>query len=108
MMGIQTIDAFTPNIEDYELQSPALFLSRRFAKDTGGAGRFRGGLALESLCAPYEVAGWDVRLFQNRRGAPSSAVSGGYPGAGATIRFARGAFADARRRWTAGDPLPLD
>jgi N-methylhydantoinase B len=108
MMGIQTIDAFTPNIEDYELQSPALFLSRRFAKDTGGAGRFRGGLALESLCAPYEVAGWDVTVFQNRRGAPSSAVSGGYPGAGATIRFARGAFADARRRWTAGDPLPLD
>lgn len=108
MMGIQTIDAFTPNIEDYELQSPALFISRRYARDTGGAGKFRGGLALESLCGPYDVGGWDVTVFQNRRGAPSSAVSGGYPGAGAAIRFARGAFDDVRRRWDAGDTLPLD
>jgi N-methylhydantoinase B len=108
MMGIQTIDAFTPNIEDYELQSPVLFLERRFAADTGGAGRHRGGLALESYCVPYEVGGWDVVVFHNRLTAPSSAVSGGYPGAGSAIEFLRGAMDSVEGHWRARTPLSLE
>ncbi len=107
MMGIQTIDAFIPNVEEYEIQSPVLFLDTRFAADTGGAGRNRGGLALESLCTPYDVERWDVVVFHNRLTAPSSAVSGGQPGAGAAIRFARGAMGSVREHWERREELPL-
>jgi N-methylhydantoinase B len=107
MMGIQTIDAFIPNIEEYEQQSPVLFLDTRFATDTGGAGRNRGGLALESLCTPYDTEKWDVVVFHNRLTAPSSAVSGGQPGAGAAIRFARGAMGSVSQHWEEREELPV-
>jgi N-methylhydantoinase B len=89
MMGIQTVDAFAPNVEDYELMSPVLFLKTGLAPDTGGVGRYRGGLAPETLCTPYDTDSWDVTVFQNRMSVPASAVSGGYPGAGSAISFAR-------------------
>jgi N-methylhydantoinase B len=107
MMGIQTVDAFTPNIEDYERQSPVLFVHSGVARDSGGAGRWRGGLAGESFCVPYECEGWDVTVFQNRLTAPSSAVGGGYPGAGAAIRFARGARAVVEESWRARSAVPV-
>ena len=102
ILGIQTIDAFTPNIEEYEIQSPVLFVSRGFARDSGGAGRFRGGLALESLCVPYQCEGWDVTVFHNRLTAPSSSVAGGYPGSGSAIEFARGIRPSLESSWRAG------
>lgn len=108
MMGIQTIDAFIPNVEDYESQSPVLFLDTRFAPDTGGAGRNRGGLALESLCTPYDTEKWDIVVFHNRMSAPSSAVSGGQPGSGAAIRFARDAMESVREHWDRGEELPVE
>ena len=107
MMGIQTVDAFTPNIEDYERQSPVLFVHSGVAPDSGGAGRWRGGLAGESFCLPYECEGWDVTVFQNRLTAPSSAVGGGYPGAGAAIRFARGGREAVEDAWRAREPVPI-
>ncbi|MEV0185341.1 hydantoinase B/oxoprolinase family protein [Streptomyces sp. NPDC050625] len=107
MMGVQTVGSFTANIEDYELQSPVLFLQRAFAPDTGGAGRYRGGLALESLCVPWDTAKWDTVVFHNRLSTPSSAVSGGQSGAGSSLRFARGIMDDVRARWRHGDPLPI-
>ena len=106
MMGIQTIDAFIPNVEEYEIQSPVLFLDTRFAPDTGGAGRNRGGLALESLCTPYDTERWDVVVFHNRLTAPSSAVSGGQPGAGAAIRFAHDAMESVHEHWDRREELP--
>jgi N-methylhydantoinase B len=108
MMGIQTIDAFIPNVEEYEIQSPVLFLGTRFAPDTGGVGRHRGGLALESFCTPHDTERWDIVVFHNRLTAPSSAVSGGHPGGGAAIRFARGAMADIQARWERREELPLE
>ncbi len=107
ILGIQTIDAFTPNIEDYEQQSPVLFLERGFATDSGGAGRFRGGLALESFCVPYMVDGWDVVVFHNRVSAPSSAVSGGLPGAGSTISFARDVLDDVQQHQRDSQAAPV-
>lgn len=107
MMGIQTIDAFIPNVEEYEIQSPVLFLDTRFAPDTGGAGRNRGGLALESLCTPYDTERWDIVVFHNRLTAPSSAVSGGQPGAGAAIRFAHDAMESVHEHWDRREELPV-
>lgn len=107
MLGIQTVDAFAPNIEEYELMSPVLFLRSGLAQDSGGVGRWRGGLAGEAMCMPYGVDGWDVAVFQNRMSTPSSAVSGGYPGSGSAIRFARNAAPEVRGHWAAREPLPF-
>jgi N-methylhydantoinase B len=108
MMGIQTVDAFTPNIEDYERQSPLLFVHAGLARDTGGVGEFRGGLAPESICIPYEADGWDVTVFQNRLSAPSSSIAGGYPGSGASISFLRGATASIQAAWAARETVDVD
>lgn len=107
MMGIQTVDAFAPNVEEYELMSPVLFLQTGLAPDTGGVGRHRGGLAPETLCTPYDTDGWDVTVFQNRMSAPASAVSGGYPGAGAAISFARRVMVDVNARLARHEHLPI-
>lgn len=103
MMGIQTVGSFTANIEDYELQSPVLFLERALARDTGGAGRYRGGLALDSFCVPWDTERWDVVAFHNRLTTPAASVSGGLPGCGSAIRFSRDVLDDIQSRWAAGD-----
>ena len=84
MMGIQTVDAFAPNVEEYELMSPVLFLQTGLAPDTGGVGRYRGGLAPETLCTPYESDGWDVDRV------PESNVGSGVGRVGRLSRGGRG------------------
>lgn len=108
MMGIQTIDSFTANIEDYEIQSPVLMLYRGFADNTGGAGMHRGGLALDSLAIPWDTDRWDVTVFHNRLTAPAPGVSGGFPGSTSSIAVTDGAGDDARARWDKGEALPLE
>ncbi|MHB1536910.1 MAG: hydantoinase B/oxoprolinase family protein [Solirubrobacteraceae bacterium] len=108
MMGIQTVDAFAPNVEEYEQQSPVLFLQTGLARDSGGVGRHRGGLAPETLCVPYGVDSWNVTVFQNRMSTPASAVSGGSPGAGAAISFARGIMYEVRARLESHEELPIE
>ncbi len=107
MLGIQTIDAFTANIEDYEMQSPVLFMNRRFSPDTGGAGLHRGGLALESLCIPWQTDQWGVSVNHNRLSTPSSAVSGGFPGCGSVVAPVPSIGDDVFTRWEAGEALPI-
>lgn len=108
MMGIQTVGSFTANIEDYEEQSPVLFLERSLARDTGGAGRYRGGLALDSYCVPWDTDKWDVVAFHNRLSTPAAPVSGGLPGCGSAIRFVRDVGEETRSRLAAGEYPPLD
>lgn len=107
MMGIQTVGSFTANIEDYELQSPVLFVERALAADTGGAGRYRGGLALESYCIPWQTDRWDVVAFHNRLSTPAPGVSGGLPGAGSAIRFSRSIKDDLEERWARSAAVPV-
>jgi N-methylhydantoinase B len=85
-----------------------LFLQTGLARDSGGVGRHRGGLAPETLCVPYGADSWDVTVFQNRMSTPSSAVSGGSPGAGAAICFARGIMPDVLARLRRYEELPVD
>jgi len=44
-----------PNVETHEEFAPFLILFRREARDTGGAGKFRGGLALEEAFILHNV-----------------------------------------------------
>jgi N-methylhydantoinase B len=72
-----------PDVESYEAAYPVLFLYRRLAKDSGGAGQYRGGVGLETawtlwgadkLVGITNAAGWQI---------PVPGAHGGYPG-GAT------------------------
>ena len=44
-----------PNVEQNEWSSPALFLYRRETRDSGGAGKFRGGNSLELAWIPHKT-----------------------------------------------------
>lgn len=69
-----------PNVETHESSYPLLYMFRREATDTGGAGKYRGGLGLEMMMIPY---GGEIVLTVAGHGTrcPSSAgVFGGLPG----------------------------
>jgi N-methylhydantoinase B len=84
-----------------------LFLERALARDTGGAGRYRGGMGLDSYCVPWDTDKWDVVAFHNRLSTPASPVSGGLPGSGSAIRFVRGVGEETRRRLRSGEYPPV-
>jgi N-methylhydantoinase B len=67
------------NIEALELDQPMLYLSRRLACDSGGAGRHRGGLSIESLYRPHKATAFMAR-FPERLDVPDApGIFGGYP-----------------------------
>jgi N-methylhydantoinase B len=70
-----------PNIEHTEQSFPLLFLYRKEVPDSGGAGRFRGGLSAESCFIPHKT---------------STGMMGGYPGTTNIYRFLRGSDIRAR------------
>jgi N-methylhydantoinase B len=86
-----------PDVESYEATYPVLFLYRRLAKDSGGAGLHRGGVGLEAAWTPWgadsligitNAAAWQI---------PVPGAQGGYPG---------GATEQRRIRGAAGESLP--
>jgi len=80
-----------PDVESYEAAYPVLFLYRRLAKDSGGAGLHRGGVGLEAAWTPWgadrligmtNAAAWQI---------PVPGAQGGYPGGATEQRRIRGA-----------------
>ncbi len=49
------------NVETYESRYPVLYLHRRLLKDSGGAGRFRGGVGISAQYIP-----WDTDLLPTK------------------------------------------
>lgn len=73
-----------PNVEWMELQYPLLYLFRRHARDSAGAGRFRGGVGVESAHVLHDApegkirgVGYGVAGLENS----GHGIFGGYPGA---------------------------
>lgn len=73
-----------PNVEWMELQYPLLYLFRRHAVDSAGAGKFRGGVGVESAHKVYgapegKIGGvaYGVAGLENS----GHGIFGGYPGA---------------------------
>jgi N-methylhydantoinase B len=88
-----------PDVESYEQAYPVLYLYRRMARDSGGAGRYRGGVGLEAAWTPWgaeqlvgitNAAAWQV---------PVPGLAGGYPG---------GATEQRRVRSLRNEPIPPD
>jgi N-methylhydantoinase B len=77
-----------PNIEHTEQSFPLLFLYRKELPDSGGAGRFRGGLSAESCFIPHNTERLIQDTLSSGHAMPTSmGLMGGYPGSVNVYRF---------------------
>ncbi|MFQ5914637.1 MAG: hydantoinase B/oxoprolinase family protein [Nitrospinota bacterium] len=73
----------TPNIESEELNLPILYLFRRLLRDSGGPGRFRGGMTVEYAITAHGTDDGKVDAVLYGTGTEftqSLGLFGGYPG----------------------------
>jgi len=69
-----------PNIEHTEQSFPILFLYRKELPDSGGAGKYRGGLSAESCFIPHNTEFITQDTLSSGNATPtSSGMMGGYP-----------------------------
>jgi N-methylhydantoinase B len=97
-----------PSIEATEAEYPLLYLFRRQLADSGGAGRYRGGMSAGVAVVPHD-AGGPLETSFSGVGAelPNGfGLAGGLPGAAA--RFVRFAGAGLPGLLAAGQRLPAD
>jgi len=90
------------NVETHELNTPILYLYRRALADSGGAGRYRGGMGHEFAFKPHATASGSVgvTVFGKGVGIPQSySIAGGSPGSTLTYQTLRSGDA------AAGHPL---
>jgi N-methylhydantoinase B len=79
-----------PNIEHTEQSFPLLFLYRKEIPDSGGAGKYRGGLSAESCFIPHNTAHVTQDTLSSGNAVPtSSGMMGGYPAATNAYTFVR-------------------
>ncbi|MFS0735041.1 hydantoinase B/oxoprolinase family protein [Microbacterium jepli] len=71
-----------PDVEMQELAGPYLYLWRREEVDSGGAGRFRGGLSASTCLIPYETGQPLFGAFSTngKARAEVNGLAGAYPG----------------------------
>jgi N-methylhydantoinase B len=80
-----------PNVEHTEQTFPLLFLYRKEVVDSGGAGRWRGGLSAESCFIPHRTDAVTQDTLSSGNAIPTSpGMMGGYPGAPNVYKFKRG------------------
>jgi N-methylhydantoinase B len=85
------------NAESQELNTPLVYLFRRVVPDSGGPGKFRGGVCHEYAFAPSVPEGGELglTLFGKGTRAPMSlGIFGGYPGSNVRYSTFRDANAD--------------
>jgi N-methylhydantoinase B len=71
-----------PNVEHTEQSFPVLFLYRKEITDSGGAGKWRGGLSAESCFIPHGTDRITHDTLSSGNAIPTSTgMMGGYPGA---------------------------
>ena len=78
------------NVEHAESLYPLLFLYRKRAADSGGPGKWRGGVSADHAITPHGTE--EIAIGVTSSGADHShtlGLVGGYPGAGSTVRIAR-------------------
>ncbi|HEY5477463.1 MAG TPA: hydantoinase B/oxoprolinase family protein [Tepidiformaceae bacterium] len=78
------------DVETKESSTPVLYLWRRERRDTGGAGRYRGGVTIEFAVTPYGVDGLVATLATHGVSQPNCAgLFGGFPGSNSGYEFVR-------------------
>jgi N-methylhydantoinase B len=86
-----SFSASMANVESQEWKLPLLYLYRRQLPDSGGAGRWRGGLSAEVALTPIGVPEMVLKSTNTAGTEQSNAhgIDGGYPGAGSQVRVLR-------------------
>jgi N-methylhydantoinase B len=82
-----------PNVEWIERNFPVLYLFRRHAKDSAGAGKYRGGVGAETAFAINDAPERKIKgVAYGVVGIKNSGqgVFGGYPGAPAVVELSKG------------------
>lgn len=69
------------DVETQESASPILYLTRRFLRDSGGPGRYRGGVCTLVAVIPHKTNGLKFYLTEDHRLVSCHGTMGGYPGA---------------------------
>ncbi|HEY5082061.1 MAG TPA: hydantoinase B/oxoprolinase family protein [Bauldia sp.] len=89
------------DVERNEQVAPLFYLHRRLAKDTGGPGRYRGGLAAEVAFSVGGVEEVQALVMTHGAEVPNSrGLNGGYPGATVIQSFGRGGIDNGRPKST--------
>lgn len=79
-----------PNVEHTEQSFPVLFLYRKELSDSGGAGKYRGGLSAESCFIPHNTDVIIQDTLSSGNATPTSAgMMGGYPATTNAYTFIR-------------------
>jgi N-methylhydantoinase B len=95
-----------PNVEHTEQTFPLLFLYRKEVIDSGGAGRYRGGLSAESCFIPHRTAVITQDTLSSGNAIPTSlGMMGGYPATTNVYKFKRATDIAAR---LAARAMPAD
>lgn len=96
-----------PNIEVNEQDFPVLYLFRRHLMDSGGPGKFRGGMSGELAYVPHKAGGHMDGLFAGTGSYMPNAIglAGGLPGS--AVRVLRVDGSEVPERIGRGEPLPI-
>jgi N-methylhydantoinase B len=79
-----------PNIEHTEQTFPLLFLYRKEVPDSGGAGKWRGGMSAESCFIPHRVESITHDTLSSGNAIPTSTgMMGGFPATVNVYKFLR-------------------
>jgi N-methylhydantoinase B len=100
--------ASIPPIETVEAEYPILYLFRRQLIDSGGPGRYRGGVGAGVAIVPWDAGGPLESGFSGTGAEVPNAygLAGGLPGAAA--RYTRHARTSVPARLARREPLPAD
>jgi N-methylhydantoinase B len=99
------------DVERNELAAPLFYLYRRLARDTGGAGRYRGGASAEVALTLAGIDEADALIMTHGAEVPNACgLFGGYPGATVIQKWANGAAKNgvysAEPNWIQFGPKP--
>jgi N-methylhydantoinase B len=78
------------SIEAFESVAPLVVWRKQLRPDSGGAGRYRGGLGQEAVIEVRSPEPLRLSLLSDRRDHPASGVLGGAPGGAAEISMSDG------------------
>jgi N-methylhydantoinase B len=99
------------DVERNELAAPLFYLYRRLARDTGGAGRYRGGASAEVALTLAGIEEAEALIMTHGAEVPNACgLFGGYPGSTVVQKWASGAakngIPDSEPQWSHFGPKP--
>ncbi|WP_442595222.1 hydantoinase B/oxoprolinase family protein [Parapusillimonas sp. JC17] len=106
VMACHVTNCHIPPMEALEIETPVLYRRREFQIDTGGAGRYRGGVG---QVLEYQILGQQPMLAHTSQKSVSlpQGIEGGLPGDGGRWIINRGSNEERVLPYAIGDVEPL-